>query len=84
MGRDDEGRRSPMCRFWSVLLREDQIQQRGKRFVGEFDHFVVGAVLDRVRDKHHAGFESERFRLRLGGLHEFGARHEPAGDAASV
>jgi len=63
----------------------DGVDDGGERVVGIGAHLVVGAILDGVRREHpsDAG-ESERLRLRLSGIDEFGRRDEHAGDAPTL
>ena len=55
-----------------------------ERGIGVGPHFVVGPVLNRVRDEHSCRRESERLCLRFGGLDEHCRGDEDSDDAAGL
>ena len=52
-------------------------------FVGDGDHFIVGAVLDGMLHPHSGGVEAERLALHLGPVNELDGGYEDSRDAAA-
>src|SRR5262249_43012964 len=55
-----------------------------KGAVGDRDHFLVGAVLNRMLDEDRGGITAEGARLRGGAVDELDGGDEHSGDAARL
>ena len=71
-------------RIEQALCAHDQSQYLLKCLVSQSPHFVVGAVLDGMRDVDDAGLEAERLGLRLTCFHEHRRGDVAAGNAFVV
>ena len=53
----------PMSAYLRIKPATDQRDDTLKGVLGQFAHFVVAAILDRMRHKHAIGMEANRLTL---------------------